>query len=102
SRLPLEAPMPAAGLVRLRTAVDGDVDAIRILRVGPFAIAEPAVAAADLDDFERLHDRVVEAFGGREVGNGDGDVVQHRLLHPIAIRHPEERALARVSRYDGP
>src|SRR5439155_3899299 len=67
SRFRLEAPMPAGGLVRLRALVDGDVDAIRMLSVGPFAIAEPAVAAADLDDFERLHDRVVEPLGRGEI-----------------------------------
>jgi hypothetical protein len=48
--------------------------------VGPFAVAEPTVAAADLDDVERLHDRVVEPLGGGEVGNRDGDVVQHRSV----------------------
>jgi len=67
SRLCLEAPVPARGLVRFRAPVDGDADAIRILRVSPFTIAEPAVAAADLDHVERLHDRVVEPFGGGKV-----------------------------------
>src|SRR3954453_22232152 len=33
----------------------------------------------DLDDFERFHDRVVEALGC-EVGYLDGDVVQHRSV----------------------
>ena len=42
SRLRLEAPMTAAGPVRLRPPVDGDVDAIGMLRVSPFAVAEPA------------------------------------------------------------
>src|SRR6266576_1983595 len=62
SRLCLEAPMPAGGFVRLRPPVDGDVDTIRMLRVGPFTVAEPPVAAADLDHVERLHDRIVEPF----------------------------------------
>jgi len=34
-----------------------------MISVGPLTIAEPADAAADLDDVERFHDRVVEALG---------------------------------------
>jgi hypothetical protein len=63
ARFGLEAPMPAGGFIRPRALVDGDVDAIRMVGVSAFAVAEPAVAAADLDDFERLHDRVVEVLG---------------------------------------
>jgi hypothetical protein len=43
----------------------------------PLAIAEPVIAAADLDDIERLHDGVVEPLGGGNVGHRDGDVVKH-------------------------
>jgi len=48
SRPCLEAPVAAGGFVRPRAAADGEVDAVRILRVGAFAVAEPAVAAAAL------------------------------------------------------
>src|SRR3954470_9584166 len=104
SRLRLEAPVAAGGLVGLRAAVNGDVDAIWMVgggtfaggeaaggAAGTFAVAEPAVAAADLDDFERFHDRVVETLGGGEVGNGDGDVVQHRTGPSMMTYQPSLR-----------
>ena len=54
SRLCLEAPVAAGGLVRLCAVVDGNVDAVGIHRIGPFAVAELAVPAAHLDHVERL------------------------------------------------
>src|SRR5260221_6334788 len=78
--LRLAAPPAADGVVRLRTRADGEIDAVRMRGARPFAIAEPAVAAADLDDVERLHDGVVEPLGRGDVGYRDGDVVQHSSL----------------------
>jgi len=43
----------------------------------PLAIAEPVVAAPHLHHLERGHDGVVEALGGGDVGDRDGDVVEH-------------------------
>jgi hypothetical protein len=34
-----------------------------MVRARPLAVSEPVVAAADLHDVERLHDRIVEALG---------------------------------------
>src|SRR5215475_13657228 len=76
----LEAPVAAGGVFRLRPLADRDVDAIRVGRPRALAITEPVVAAADLDHAQRLHDGIVEALGGGDVGDGDGDVVDHRFL----------------------
>src|SRR3954463_8657467 len=61
-RLPLrlEAPMSADGLLRPDALADGEIDTARILGSCPLAITEPVVATADLDDVERLHDRIIE------------------------------------------
>src|SRR5215510_15247985 len=45
----LEAPVTAERFFGFRPLPDRDVDAIRIGRPRPLAIAEPVVAAADLD-----------------------------------------------------
>ena len=50
----------------IRSILNG-VKSIAMVGVGPLTIAEPAVAAADLDDVERFHDRVVEALGCGEI-----------------------------------
>src|SRR5882724_5588380 len=71
--LRLETPVAAKGVVRLRTLADGEIDAIRMRGARPLTIAEPAVAAADLDDVERLHDRIIEPLGRGDVGYGDGN-----------------------------
>jgi len=63
ARLRLETPMAAVGVFRLRSLADREVDPIRMRRARPPAVAEPVIAAADLDDFERLHDRIIEALG---------------------------------------
>ena len=76
--------MAAKGLLGLRSLADGEIDPIRMRRPRPFAIAEPVIAAADLHDVKRLHDRIIEALGGGNVGDGDGDVVKHR--RPAAAR----------------
>src|SRR6478752_2122980 len=52
----LEAPVAAVGFFRLRPLADGEIDAVRIGGARPFAVAQPIVSAADLDDAERLHD----------------------------------------------
>jgi hypothetical protein len=75
--LRFETPVTAEGVLGFWAFPDGEIDAIRIRRARPLAIAEPVVAAADLDDIERLHDRVVEPFRGGNVGHGNGDVVEH-------------------------
>src|SRR5665213_2813342 len=69
----LEAPVAAEGIFRLRALADRDIDAVRVGRPRPLVIAQPVLAAADLDDAERLHDGVVETLGGGDVRNGDGD-----------------------------
>src|SRR4051812_33348571 len=69
--LRLEAPVAAGALFRLLALVDRDVDPVRIGGARPFAVTQPVVAAADLDDVERLHDGVVEALGGGHVRNGN-------------------------------
>src|SRR6185436_4885726 len=106
--LRLEAPVAAEGFLGLRALADGEIDAVRVGRARPLAVTEPVVAAADLDDFERLHDRVVEALGGGDIGNGDGDVVQHQSVldddRDCLSRHYEERsdeAIHTSSRHDG-
>jgi hypothetical protein len=49
-RLRLEAPVAARIRSGLRARVDGDVDPIRMVGTGAFAVAQPVVAAANLDD----------------------------------------------------
>src|SRR5665213_401154 len=73
----LEAPMATDGIVRLRAFADRDINPLRMCRPGALAVAEPVVAATDLDDIKHLHDRVVETLGGREIGYGDRNVVEH-------------------------
>src|SRR5689334_4811433 len=73
----LEAPVAAERFFRLRPLADRDVDTVRIGRPRPFAIAEPVLAATDLDHAECLHDGVVERLGRGDVGDGDGNVVEH-------------------------
>ena len=75
--LRLEAPVPAESVFGFGALADGEVDALRIGGARAFAIAQPVIVAADLDDIERLHDRVVEGLGGGDVGYGDGNVVEH-------------------------
>src|SRR5436190_1471439 len=75
----LEAPVAACGVVRLLALADGDIDTIRIGRPGTFAVAEPILAAADLDDAKRFHDRIIEALGSRDVRHRDGNVIEHRM-----------------------
>src|SRR4051794_812469 len=72
----LEAPMAAERVFGFWALADGEVDPVRIGRARPLAVAEPVVSAADFDDAERFHDRVVEPLGGGDVGYGDGDVVE--------------------------
>src|SRR5262249_11979658 len=64
-------------VVRLLTLADRDVDAVGIRWPRPLAVTEPVLTAADLDHAQRLHDGVVEALGGADVGDGDGNVVEH-------------------------
>src|SRR3954449_10399992 len=45
----LEAPMIPRGLLGVRTPIDRDVDAIGEVRPGPRAVAQPIIAATDLD-----------------------------------------------------
>src|SRR5579871_1344557 len=84
ARFGLEAPMAAIGLLRLRPLADGEIDTVRMRRPRPFAIAEPVLAASDLHDVERLHDRIIEALGGGNVRDRDGDVVKHRRSAAVA------------------
>jgi hypothetical protein len=58
--LRLEAPVTTKGFLRSWPLADGEIDAVRIGWPRPLTIAEPVVAAADLDDIERLHNGVVE------------------------------------------
>jgi hypothetical protein len=57
----------AEGFLGLWALADGEIDPIRIGRARPLAVTKPIVTAADLDDFERLHDRVVEPLGRGKV-----------------------------------
>ncbi len=59
------------------TAADRDVDMLRMIRPRPFAIAQPVVAAPDLDDAQRRHDRIVERLSGRNVRDGPRYVIEH-------------------------
>src|SRR5262252_8547687 len=92
----LEAPVAAECFFRLRPLADRDVDAVRIGRPRPLAIAEPVLAPADFYDAERLHDGVVETLGRGDIGDGDGNVVEQRLvltaLSQLQTRHCEERS----------
>src|SRR4051812_26101874 len=78
--LRLKTPVAAEGFLGLWALADGEIDPVRIGRACPLAVAEPVVAAADLDDFERLHDRIVEPLGRGDVRHRDGNVVQHRSV----------------------
>ena len=46
----LEAPVAARGVVRLLALADREIDTIRIGCASTFAVTEPVLAAADLDD----------------------------------------------------
>jgi hypothetical protein len=48
--LRLEAPVPADGVFGFWALADGEVDALRIGGARAFAIGQPVIAAADLDD----------------------------------------------------
>src|SRR5262245_2504819 len=89
----LEAPMAAGGVLRLRPLADRDVDAVRIGRPRALAIAEPILAAADLDHAQRFHDGIVEALGRGDVGGGDGNVGGHRFS-VAGVRTPSSAAPA--------
>src|SRR5216684_5379984 len=78
--LRLEAPVAAKGVFGLWPFADGEVDALGISGARAFAMAQPVIAAADLDDLKRFHDRVVEALGRGDIRYGDGDMVQHRSI----------------------
>ena len=65
--LRLEAPMPADRFFRPHALADGEIDPVRMVRTRPLAVTEPVVAAADLDDVERLHDRIIEPLGRMHV-----------------------------------
>src|ERR1700716_2252629 len=78
--LRLEAPVPAKGLFGFGALADGEVDARRISATRAFAIAQPVIAAADLDDLKRFHDRVVEALGRGDIRYGDGNLIEHRAF----------------------
>jgi hypothetical protein len=69
--------VPAERIIRLSALADRDVDAFGMIGARPLAIAEPVRAAADFDHAERSHDRIVEAFGGRDVRHRDGDMIKH-------------------------
>src|SRR4051795_11142798 len=75
----LETPVAAEGLVGLGAFANGEIDPVRISRSRALAIAQPIVAAANLDHFESLHDGVVEPLGRGDVGYRDGDVVEHSV-----------------------
>src|SRR6266481_1224652 len=51
--LRLEAPAAAEGVIGFCTLADGEIDPVRMRGARPLAVAEPVVAAADLDDIER-------------------------------------------------
>src|ERR1700730_15529975 len=78
--LRLEAPVAAGGVFGFWGLADGEVDALRISGARALAIAQPVIAAADLDDLEHFHDRVVERLGGGDIRYGDGNMVQHRAF----------------------
>src|SRR5450631_3569793 len=83
-RLRLETPVPAEGVIGFGALADREVDAFRKSGACPFAIAQPVIAAADLDDLKRFHDRVVEGFGRGDIRYGDGNMVEHDL--PVTRR----------------
>src|SRR5579871_3404915 len=65
----LEAPVAAECLLGPGAIADGQMDAVRMRRPRPLAIAVPVLAAADLHLVERLRDRIIEALGRLNVGH---------------------------------
>lgn len=51
--------------------------------VAALAIAQPHPGFAYLRKALRAHDGVVELFRGRDVGDGDGNVIEHGLLQDV-------------------
>jgi hypothetical protein len=73
----LEAPVAAEGLFGFWAFADREVDTLRKSGARPFAVTQPVIAAANLDNVERFHDRVLEALGRGNIQYGDGDMVEH-------------------------
>jgi hypothetical protein len=73
----LEAPVPRRGVVGPAVELDGEIIAIRMVAVAALATAQPRVGFAHLRHAERGHDGIVKPLRGGDVGDRDGNVIEH-------------------------
>lgn len=76
----LEAPMTAMACLGPRPWPHRYITALRMIAIAALAIAEPSLVAADLGYADRRHDGVIECFGGGEIGDGNGYMIEHAAI----------------------
>ena len=59
------------------TNLDRQIISVWMVPIAPLAISQPNFGFANLGDAQRAHDGIVEFFRSTNVGDRDGNVVEH-------------------------